>query len=172
MATVEKEETAAREAVEHSLPFSEALKVWARMAALSFGGPAGQITVMHRIIVEEKRWIGEERFLHALFFGLKSAALAIVLGAVLRIGSRSLKNKVMIGLTAAAFVALSLFQSPFPLAACPPRFFRSRWHRGRYGRWHGAAHVSSPGFAPSIEGRCSPSEATCLHKGSASVRNH
>ena len=87
MATVEKEETAAREAVEHGLPFSEALKVWARMAALSFGGPAGQITVMHRIIVEEKRWIGEERFLHVLFFGLKSAVLAIVLGAVLRIGS-------------------------------------------------------------------------------------
>ena len=117
MATVEKEETAAREAVEHGLPFSEALKVWARMAALSFGGPAGQITVMHRIIVEEERWIGEERFLHVLFFGLKSAVLAIVLGAVLRIGSRSLKNKVMIGLTAAASVALWLFQSPFPLAA-------------------------------------------------------
>jgi chromate transporter len=41
-------------------------RVWARVAALSFGGPAGQIAVMHRILVEEKRWISESRFLHAL----------------------------------------------------------------------------------------------------------
>jgi chromate transporter len=47
---------------------SEATKVWARIAALSFGGPAGQIAVMHRILVEEKRWIGDGRFLHALNF--------------------------------------------------------------------------------------------------------
>ena len=47
---------------------SEAMKVWARIAALSFGGPAGQIAVMHRILVEEKRWIGDGRFLHALNF--------------------------------------------------------------------------------------------------------
>jgi chromate transporter len=46
----------------------EATKVWARIAALSFGGPAGQIAVMHRILVEEKRWIGDARFLHALNF--------------------------------------------------------------------------------------------------------
>src|SRR5687768_1280020 len=46
--------------------FGDALRVWARVAALSFGGPAGQIAVMHRIIVEEKRWITESRFLHAL----------------------------------------------------------------------------------------------------------
>src|SRR5467141_896128 len=44
----------------------EALRVWLRVAALSFGGPAGQIAVMHRIIVEEKRWVSEARFLHAL----------------------------------------------------------------------------------------------------------
>jgi chromate transporter len=50
----------------HSIPFGEAVRVWAKIAALSFGGPAGQIAVMHRILVEEKRWIGEERFLHAL----------------------------------------------------------------------------------------------------------
>jgi chromate transporter len=47
---------------------SEATWVWARIAALSFGGPAGQIAVMHRILVEEKRWIGDGRFLHALNF--------------------------------------------------------------------------------------------------------
>ncbi len=47
---------------------AEATKVWARIAALSFGGPAGQIAVMHRVLVEEKRWIGDGRFLHALNF--------------------------------------------------------------------------------------------------------
>jgi chromate transporter len=50
----------------HGVSFSEALRVWLRVAALSFGGPAGQISVMHRIIVDEKRWVGESRFLHAL----------------------------------------------------------------------------------------------------------
>ncbi len=48
--------------------FREALRVWARIGLLSFGGPAGQIATMHRILVEEKRWIGEARFLHALNF--------------------------------------------------------------------------------------------------------
>lgn len=46
----------------------EALPVWLRVAALSFGGPAGQIAVMHRILVEERRWVSERRFLHALGF--------------------------------------------------------------------------------------------------------
>jgi chromate transporter len=46
--------------------FAEAFHVWLKVAALSFGGPAGQIAVMHRILVEEKRWISENRFLHAL----------------------------------------------------------------------------------------------------------
>ena len=50
----------------HGVTFNEAFRVWLRVAALSFGGPAGQIAVMHRIVVEEKRWIGEARFLHAL----------------------------------------------------------------------------------------------------------
>src|ERR1700687_402563 len=51
---------------EHGVSLAEAFRVWARVAMLSFGGPAGQIAVMHRILVEEKRWISEERFLHAL----------------------------------------------------------------------------------------------------------
>jgi chromate transporter len=46
----------------------EAFFVWGRVALLSFGGPAGQIATMHRILVDEKRWIGEQRFLHALSF--------------------------------------------------------------------------------------------------------
>jgi chromate transporter len=163
--------------VSHGIPFSEAVRVWARVAALSFGGPAGQIAVMHRIVVEEKRWVGENRFLHALnycmllpgpeaqqlavylgwllhktrgglvagtlfvlpglvsimalsliyaaygnvgvvaalFFGLKAAVLAIVLHAVVRIGKRALKNNVMLGIAATAFVAIFFFDVPFPL---------------------------------------------------------
>jgi len=50
----------------HGVTMREAFWTWMRVAALSFGGPAGQIAVMHRILVEEKRWISEERFLHAL----------------------------------------------------------------------------------------------------------
>ncbi|HEX6013139.1 MAG TPA: chromate efflux transporter, partial [Geminicoccaceae bacterium] len=157
--------------------FAEAVRVWARVAALSFGGPAGQIAVMHRILVEEKRWIGERRFLHALnycmllpgpeaqqlavyvgwllhrtrgglvagtlfvlpgfvaimalslvyaaygdvgvvralFFGLKAAVLAVVLEAVVRIGRRALKNRVMVGIAAVAFVAIFFLGVPFPL---------------------------------------------------------
>ena len=72
----------------HDIPFSEAVKVWARVAALSFGGPAGQIAVMHRILVEEKRWIGEERFLHALNYcmllpGPEAQQLATYIGWLL-----------------------------------------------------------------------------------------
>jgi chromate transporter len=52
----------------HGVSFGEALRVWLRIAAMSFGGPAGQIAVMHRIIVDEKRWVGESRFLHALSY--------------------------------------------------------------------------------------------------------
>lgn len=159
------------------VPLSEAIKVWARVAALSFGGPAGQIAVMHRIVVDEKRWVGEHRFLHALnycmllpgpeahqlaiyigwllnktkggmiagllfvlpgflsilvlsyiyvifgdvtaiegmFFGLKCAVLAVVVQAVVRIGSRALKNKVMVAIAAVAFVAIFFLHVPFPL---------------------------------------------------------
>jgi len=48
------------------IPFGEAISVWWRIGVLSFGGPAGQIALMHRILVEEKGWIDESRFLHAL----------------------------------------------------------------------------------------------------------
>ena len=159
------------------VPFREALRAWGRIALLSFGGPAGQIAVMHRILVDEKRWIGEERFLHALnycmllpgpeaqqlatyigwlmhktrgglvagglfvlpgfvailalsyiyvllgrlpfieglFFGLKAAVLAIVVQAVVRIGSRALKNNVLRGLAALAFIAIFILHVPFPI---------------------------------------------------------
>lgn len=161
----------------HGISFMEAFKVWLRVAALSFGGPAGQIAVMHRIVVDEKKWVGEGRFLHALnycmllpgpeaqqlavylgwllhrtagglvagilfilpgflsilalsyiyvlygdvtavaglFFGLKAAVLAIVLQAVIRIGSRALNGPAMVVIAAAAFIAIFAFRVPFPL---------------------------------------------------------
>jgi chromate transporter len=69
----------------HGVSFGEAFKVWLRIALLSFGGPAGQIAVMHRIIVEERRWISEARFLHALNYchllpGPEAQQLAIYIG--------------------------------------------------------------------------------------------
>jgi chromate transporter len=160
----------------HGVAYGEAARTWARIALLSFGGPAGQIALMHRVLVEEKKWIGEERFLHALnycmllpgpeaqqlaiyigwllhrtkggvvagtlfvlpgfvailalsyvyallgevelvqglFFGLKAAVLAIVLQAVVRVGSRALKSNAARGLALAAFLAIFVIDAPFP----------------------------------------------------------
>lgn len=157
--------------------FTEALAAWARIGFLSFGGPAGQIALMHRIIVEEKKWLDEPRFLHALnycmllpgpeaqqlatyigwllhgvkggivagvlfilpgalaifalswlyvslgdlaavegvFFGLKAAVLAIVVQALIRIGQRALKGTLKTALAMAGFIALFVFDLPFPL---------------------------------------------------------
>ncbi len=49
-----------------SVPFAEAFRFWLKLGFISFGGPAGQIAIMHRELVEQKRWISEKRFLHAL----------------------------------------------------------------------------------------------------------
>lgn len=185
--------------------FSEFFRTFARIGFLSFGGPAGQIALMHRVLVEENRWISEERFLHALnfcmllpgpeaqqlaaycgwlmfgtrggvaagtlfvipgflvilglsalyaltqsapvtaglFFGLKCAVLAIVADAVLRVGRRALRNRFMVALAAAAFVALFLFDAPFPLvvlAAGLVGFFGARAHPDLFaGAGHGGA---------------------------------
>ena len=161
----------------HNVSFRDAFWVWVKVAIYSFGGPAGQIAVMHKLLVEQKRWISENRFLHAmnytmllpgpeaqqltiyigwllhkakgglvagilfvipgfvsilalsilyavygqvplvvaLFFGLKAAVLAVVVEAVLRIGSRAIKNAVMISVSAIAFIAIFFFQVPFPI---------------------------------------------------------
>jgi len=69
----------------HDIGFGEAVRTWARIAALSFGGPAGQIAVMHRVVVDEKKWVGEARFLHALNYcmllpGPEAQQLATYLG--------------------------------------------------------------------------------------------
>jgi chromate transporter len=70
------------------VPLGEAVRAWARIAAMSFGGPAGQIALMHRVLVEEKRWIGDTRFLHALNFcmllpGPEAQQLAVYVGWLL-----------------------------------------------------------------------------------------
>src|SRR5262245_66404864 len=72
----------------HGVTLTEALRVWLKVALLSFGGPAGQIAVMHRIIVEEKKWISEGRFLHALNYcmllpGPEAQQLATYIGWLL-----------------------------------------------------------------------------------------
>ncbi|TIS85382.1 chromate transporter, partial [Mesorhizobium sp.] len=215
-----------QDAPDHGISFAEATRVWARVAALSFGGPAGQIAMMHRIIVEEKRWIGETRFLHALnyctllpgpeaqqlaiyigwlmhktrgglvagilfvlpgaiaimalswiyaifgnvgavqalFFGLKAAVLAIVLEAVLRIGRRALKNNVMIGLAAAAFLALFLFRAPFPLVILIAGVIgfvggRAGWASFRSGNGHGKVGGKQVADADTALGEAVPAHA-------------
>src|SRR3977135_1208572 len=72
----------------HGVSLGEAFWTWMRVASLSFGGPAGQIAVMHRILVDEKRWISEARFLHALNYcmllpGPEAQQLAIYIGWLL-----------------------------------------------------------------------------------------
>ncbi len=72
----------------HDVSFIEALIVWVRIAALSFGGPAGQIAIMHRILVDEKKWVSENRFLHALNYcmvlpGPEAQQLTIYIGWLL-----------------------------------------------------------------------------------------
>jgi len=162
----------------HRAPsFGEAFRFWLKLGFISFGGPSGQIAMMHAELVEKKRWIDNARFLHALnfcmllpgpeaqqlaiyigwllhktrggviagalfvipsifilwtlsyvyvafgnipwiaaiFYGLKPAVLAIVAAAVIRIGSKALKNAVMWSLALAAFVAIYFFHVPFPL---------------------------------------------------------
>jgi len=90
------------------VPFLEALAVWARVAALSFGGPAGQIAVIHRILVEEKKWVSEQRFLGALNYcmllpGPEAQQLATYIGWIL--------NGVRGGLTAGLLFVLPGFLS-------------------------------------------------------------
>lgn len=75
----------------HAAPlpgFAEALRVWLRIGLLSFGGPAGQIALLHREVVDERRWVGERRFLGALNFctllpGPEAQQLATYLGWIM-----------------------------------------------------------------------------------------
>src|ERR1700688_3838806 len=68
--------------------FGEFFKVWLKIGCINFGGPAGQIAMMHRIVVDEKKWIEESRFLHALNFcmllpGPEAQKLATYIGWLL-----------------------------------------------------------------------------------------
>lgn len=87
--------------------FSEAFRYWLKLGFINFGGPAGQIALMHRDLVERRRWISEERFLHALNYcmllpGPEAKQLAIYIGWLLH-GARG-------GLVAGVFfVAPSIF---------------------------------------------------------------
>lgn len=74
--------------MEYQVPFREAFKVWTRIGLLSFGGPAGQIALMHQMLVEERKWIGNDRFLHALNYchllpGPEAQQLAVYIGWLL-----------------------------------------------------------------------------------------
>jgi chromate transporter len=71
-----------------TVSFGEATRLWAKIGLLGFGGPAGQIALMHRLLVDEKRWIGEQRFLHALNYcmllpGPEAQQLATYIGWLL-----------------------------------------------------------------------------------------
>jgi chromate transporter len=92
----------------HGITYAEAFKVWVKVAMLSFGGPAGQIAVMHRILVEEKKWISEERFMHAMNYcmvlpGPEAQQLATYIGWLL--------HKTLGGLTAGILFVLPGFIS-------------------------------------------------------------
>src|SRR6266850_1681322 len=91
-----------------AVAFTEALRVWFKIGCIGFGGPAGQIALMHRILVDEKKWIEESRFLHALNFcvllpGPEAQKLATYAGWLLH------------GVAAAAFVGIFFLDLPFPL---------------------------------------------------------
>ncbi len=104
------------------VPLREAIRVWAKVALLSFGGPAGQIAVMHRTLVEEKRWISEERFLHALNYcmllpGPEAQQLAIYIGWLL--------NRTLGGVIAGTLFVLPGFVSILGLSVLYAGFHES-----------------------------------------------
>jgi chromate transporter len=87
MATAEMSSAATPAAPAHPT-FAEATRVWLKVALLSFGGPAAQIALMHRVLVDEKRWISDSRFLHALNYcmllpGPEATQLATYVGWLL-----------------------------------------------------------------------------------------
>lgn len=102
-----------------TIPFAEAFRVWLRIGFLSFGGPAGQIALMHRIVVEEKKWIDESRFLHALNYcmllpGPEAQQLATYIGWLLhRIGGGLVAGILFILPGAIVILGLSVLYAGF-----------------------------------------------------------
>jgi chromate transporter len=106
---IKSEAAAVAQAPERSAPearnvsFREALRFWVKLGFISFGGPAGQIAIMHRELVERRRWISEERFLHALNYcmllpGPEAQQLAIYIGWLM--------HRTLGGLLAGAFFVI------------------------------------------------------------------
>ena len=92
--------------------FGEAFKVWLKIGCINFGGPAGQIALMHRVVVDEKKWVDEARFLHALNFcmllpGPEAQKLATYLGWLLH-GVRGGLAAGILFIVPGAFVMLGL----------------------------------------------------------------
>jgi chromate transporter len=82
----------------HRPSFGEALRFWLKLGFISFGGPTGQIAIMHAEVVEKRRWISEERFLHALNFcmllpGPEAQQLATYIGWFLHGTSASRRER-------------------------------------------------------------------------------
>ena len=127
------------EAYAHGVSFSEALVVWLRVAILSFGGPAGQIAVMHRIIVEEKRWISEGRFLHALNYcmllpGPEAMQLATYAGWLLH----GVRGGLVAGLLAASLGLSRMFDDDLEQLEAGMTLYDAfyRWCRDASGETH------------------------------------
>lgn len=103
----------------HGVSFGAAARVWARIALLSFGGPAGQIALMHRVLVEEKRWVSEARFLHALNYcmllpGPEAQQLATYIGWLMhRTAGGIVAGGLFILPGAVAIMALSMIYAAF-----------------------------------------------------------
>src|SRR5437870_2504727 len=95
-----------------AITFSEALAFWLKLGFISFGGPAGQIAIMHRVVVDEKKWVEEPRFLHALNFcmllpGPEAQKLATYIGWLLH-GVRGALVSGILFVLPGAFVMLGL----------------------------------------------------------------
>ncbi|HEY9404340.1 MAG TPA: chromate transporter [Pyrinomonadaceae bacterium] len=131
--------TASEEASRPPAPrvsFGEAFRFWVKLGFISFGGPAGQIAIMHRELVERRRWLSEERFLHALNYcmllpGPEAQQLAIYIGWLM--------HRTWGGIVAGAFFVIP---SIFILLALSYVY-------ARYGQLNSVAGVLS-GFKPVV----------------------
>jgi chromate transporter len=115
------------EAPQHGVPLREAVRVWAYIGLNSFGGPAGQIAVMHRELVERRRWVSERRFLHALNYcmilpGPEAQQLATYVGWLMH-GTRG-------GVIAGSLFVIPGFIAMLALAVAYVLFGQVAWVEG------------------------------------------
>ena len=141
----------------HDVSIQEAFKVWLRVAALSFGGPAGQIAVMHRILVEEKHWISESRFLYALNYcmllpGPEAQQLATYMGWLMH-------------RTLGGLMAGGLFILPGVIAIMGLSWVYALY--GQVGRGSPVLRIESSSFSPSFSKRFSDRPPRAQESGSS-----